>query len=140
VRRREVADQLREVREDGDPDNPALYELLEGQAQLEQRIAFLETQMTTARIVKPAADGAAGIGTRVRVRHRDSGEIAEYDLVGSIEADAGNGCVSLAAPVGRALGGRRPGETVTVDTPRGPVELEILSVHTSPRCQAREAA
>jgi transcription elongation factor GreA len=140
VRRRDLADQLRAVREDGDPDNPALYDLLEGQAQLERRIALLEAQAAAARVVEPAADGAAGIGSRVRVRHGDGGDIAEYDLVGVIEADAGNGRVSVAAPVGRALAGRRRGETVTVETPRGTVRLEILSVRPSARRPAREAA
>jgi transcription elongation factor GreA len=140
VRRREMSEQLRDVREDGDPDNPALYDLLEGQAQLEQRIAVLEAQLAAARVVEPGADGVAGIGTRVLVRDRESGEIAEYDLVGSIEADAGNGRVSVAAPVGSALGGRRRGETVTVDTPRGTVRLEILCVGPRARCLARAAA
>lgn len=139
-RRPELAEQLRALREGGDPDNAALYDLLEDQAQLEGRIALLEAQAAAARVVEPAADGTAGVGSRVRVRHGDSGEVAEYHLVGMIEADAGNGRVSVAAPVGRALAGRRRGETVTVDTPRGTVRLEILSVYPSARRPAREAA
>ena len=128
VRRAEITAHLREAREDSDPDNPALYELLEGQTQLEQRIAVLRAQVAAARVVEPAADGSAGIASLVRVRHGDSGEIAEYELVGPVEADIGNGRVSVGAPVGRALVGARRGDAVAVETPRGPLELEVLDV------------
>ena len=135
VRRAEIAERLREARDDGDPDNPALYELLEGQTQLEQRIAVLTAQVAAARVVEPAADGSAGIGSLVRVRHGDSGEVVEYELVGRIEADVENGRFSVEAPVGRALVGARRGDAVAVETPRGPLQLEVLGV----RCHARHA-
>jgi transcription elongation factor GreA len=140
TRRHEVTEHLRDVREDGDPDNPVLFDLLQEQAQLEWRIALLEAQAAAARVVEPAADGMAGIGSRVRVRHCDSGEVAEYDLVGPIESDLGNGRVSVRAPVGQALVGRRRGATVAVTTPRGRLELEILSVRPVEQCTAKEAA
>jgi transcription elongation factor GreA len=140
LRRQEMAAQLRAVREDGDPDNPALFDLLEQQAQLEARIALLEAQTAAARIVAPAADGTAGIGSRLRVRHDDSGEVADYQLVGAIESDVGNGRVSVGAPVGRALLGHRRGDSVTVETPRGTMRLEVLSVRPAAQRQAREAA
>lgn len=128
VRRAALSEQLRAAREDGDPDNPMLFDLLEEQAQLEGRINLLEAQVAAARVVRPARDGSAGIGSCVRVRHCDSGDVAEYDLVGPIESDVRNGRVSVGAPVGRALVGRLSGETVIVDTPRGRQELEILAV------------
>jgi transcription elongation factor GreA len=128
VRRPELGEQLRVLREAADADDPAFFDLLEEQAQLEGRIGLLEAQIAAARVVGPARDGAAGIGTSVRVRHADTGESAEYRLVGPIEADADGGRVSVASPVGRALVGARPGETVVVEAPRGPAELEILAV------------
>jgi GMP synthase-like glutamine amidotransferase len=64
----------------------------------------------------------------VRVRDLTTGEIAEYELVGQIESDVGNGRVSVTAPVGRALVGRGVGERVDVETPRRPFSLEILGV------------
>lgn len=140
VRRAEMSQHLREAREESDPDNPALYDLLEGQAQLEQRIALLEAQLAAARVVEPASDGCAGIGSRVRVRHRDSGDVAEYELVGLIESGPGNGRVSVGAPVGRALVGARGGDTVAVEAPRGTLELEILSVRSATRPPTRKAA
>jgi transcription elongation factor GreA len=139
VSRQELSEQLRDVRADGDRENPMLFDLLEEQVQLEARIALLEAQVAAAHIVGPEADGTAGIGSCVRVRHGDSGEVAEYELVGPIESDVGNGRVSVAAPVGRALVGRRRDTTVAVKTPRGTMQLEILSVGPVART-AKEAA
>jgi transcription elongation factor GreA len=140
VRRAEVSERLRDLREDRDADNPALYDVLEDQAQLEQRIALLEAQLAAARVVEPACDGSAGIGSLVRVRDRESAEVAEYELVGLIESDIPNGRVSVGAPVGRALLGARRGETVEVETPRGTLQLEILRVRSQRRRATKEAA
>jgi transcription elongation factor GreA len=124
----ELAERLREARQDGDlADNPALHDVLEEQAQLERRIAQLEAQLAAATIVAPTADGRAGIGSVVRVRDLD-GNIAEYELVGPLESDADSGRVSITAPVGRALVGRRGGARVEVATPRGPLGLKVICV------------
>jgi transcription elongation factor GreA len=91
-RRVEMSERLREAREDGHlANNPALYDLLEEQVGLERRIAILERQLAAAEIVVPAADGAASIGSFVRVRDGQAGDLAEYELVGPIEADIANG-------------------------------------------------
>ena len=140
VRRAALIEQVREAREDRDPDNPLLFDLLEEQAQLEERISVLEAQVAAARVVAPAADGIAGIGSRVRVQHRGSGDVAEYELVGPIESDVGNGRVSVGAPVGKALIGRVGGDTVVVETPRGRQELEILAVTRARGRTQRRAA
>jgi len=140
--RRAMSERLREAREDGPlANNPALYDLLEEQAQLERRIAILEGQLAMAEIVVPAADGAASIGSFVRVRDLQTGDLAEYELVGPIESDIANGRVSVDAPVGRALVRQGAGAIVGVDTPRGKLGLKVLSVRTrDARPVAREAA
>jgi transcription elongation factor GreA len=130
--RRDLAERLRDARLDGDvADNPALLDVLEEHALLERRIAVLEDQLAQVRVVAPTRDGVAGLGTRVRVRDVETRETAEYDLVGAVEADVGNGRVSVAAPVGRALLGRRKGDVVDVETPRGSLALEILAVRAA---------
>ena len=140
VRRAALTEELREIRDDRDPENPMLFDLLEEQAQLEERINRLAAQIAAARVVGPAGDGTAGIGSRVRVRHCDSGDVAEYDLVGPIESDVVNGRVSVEAPVGRALVGRRSGETVVVKTPRSRQGVEILAVTPAAPEAGKEAA
>jgi transcription elongation factor GreA len=137
--RRELGERLREAREDGDlADNLALQDLLEEQGQLERRIARLEAQLALVEIVAPAADGRAGIGSVVRVREGADATF-EYELVGSLESDVGNGRVSIDAPVGQALVGQRAGARVEVATPRGPVALDVVSVRPR-RAVAKEAA
>lgn len=139
--RLELAERLREARNDGDvADNPVLLDLLEEHAQVERRIAVLESQVATARVVAPTRDGVAGLGTCVRVRDVETDEIAEYELVGAVEADVGNGRVSVGAPVGQALVGRRKGDIVEVAVPRGTISFEVLSVRSAPRRSARQAA
>ena len=136
--RPELLERLRDARDDGDlVDNPALYEVLEEQAQLERRIAHLGGQLASAKIVQPNGDGTAGIGNSVRLRDLGTNEVMEYELVGGIEANVGAGRVSIAAPVGRALLGAGSGEVIDVATPRGNVQLEVLEVRPS---SARKAA
>ena len=139
--RRDLAERLRDARMDGDvADNPALLDVLEEHAQLERRIAVLEDQLAQVRVVAPTRDGVAGLGTRVRVRDVGTDEIAEYELVGAVEADVGNGRVSVAAPVGKALAGRRKGDVVEVETPRGSLALEVLRVRAVARAGLEQAA
>jgi transcription elongation factor GreA len=137
-----LSERLREARQDGHlADNPPLFDLLQEQAQLDERIARLEARLAAARIAAPATDGRAGIGSRVRVRDLEAGDTAEYELVGAIEPNVGNGRVSVAAPVGRALVGQRVGARLDVATPGGKLPLEILGVlpaNVQPR--ARKAA
>ncbi len=73
------------------------------------------------------------------MRH-DDGDVADYVLVGALEADVGNGRVSVGAPVGRALVGSRPGDVVDVETPGGTTRLEVLDVRPVPHRAARKAA
>ena len=88
--RADMSERLREAREDGRlANNPALYELLEEHVRLERWIADLEGQLAAAEIMVPATDGAAGIGSLVRVRDRQTGDVAEHELVGSIEPGVG---------------------------------------------------
>jgi transcription elongation factor GreA len=127
--RRAVSEHLRETRADGDfNSNPALFDAIDDQTLLERRIADLEAQVAAARVVAPAADGKAGIGSFVRVRDLESEEVAEYELVGALESDIAKGRMSVVAPVGRALLGRSAGDAVVVDTPSGPLTFEILRV------------
>jgi transcription elongation factor GreA len=138
----ELSERLRDARQDGHlADNPPLFDLLEEKAQLDRRIAVLEAQLAAAQIAAPATDGRAGVGSRVRVRDLEVGNIVEYELVGAIEPKVGNGRVSVAAPVGRALVGQRVGARLNVATPGGTLPLEVLGVLPAGEQQlARNAA
>jgi transcription elongation factor GreA len=127
--RRTMTERLREARADGHlEDNPALFDVLEEQAQLERRIATLEARLASARVAEPNGDGSAGIGSSVRLRDLETSELFEYGVVGAIEGNVGDGRVSVEAPVGRALLGAAAGDIVTVACPRGELRLEVMSV------------
>jgi transcription elongation factor GreA len=137
--RRGLVERLREARHQGDlEDNPELQAVLEEQSQLERRIALLESRLALAVVVAPIADGRAGIGSIVRVRD-DEGAMFEYELVGPLESDAGNGRVSIGAPVGQALLGQRSGARVEVATPGGPLTLELVSIQSRRETAAKAA-
>jgi transcription elongation factor GreA len=140
--RRDMSERLREARQDGHlANNPELYDLLEEQVRLERKIMILEGQLAAAEISVPAANGAAGIGSFVRVRDLQTGDLAEYELVGTIESNVGYGRVSISAPVGRALVRQGAGTVVEVETPRGTLGLKILSVRPpNVRALAKKAA
>ena len=120
--RRAASERVREARADGHlEDNPALLDMLEEQGHLERRLA-------TARIAEPNGDGSAGIGSSVRLRDVETGELVEYEVVGAIEGNAGQGRVSVGAPLGRALLGAAAGDIVNVACPRGELRFEVVSV------------
>ena len=129
VARRDVSARLREARAEGHlDDNPALFDALEEQAQIEHRIALLEDRLAAARIAEPSSDGRAGIGSTVLLRGLETDELSEYELVGAMEGDASLGRVSIDAPMGRSILGAAAGDVVCVNCPRGELRFEVRTV------------
>ena len=64
------------------------------------------------------------------IRDRNNGEI-EYTLVAQREADLSTGKISVDSPIGKGLLGKKVGETVLIEVPRGKIELEILKISRS---------
>ena len=138
--RRAVNERLREARADGHlDDNPGLFDVLEDQAQLERRIATLDARLAAARVAEPNGDASAGIGSCVLLRDLETSELVEYELVGPIEADVGEGRLSVDAPVGRALLGAAAGATVAVACPRGELRFQVISVVGAGRSERKAA-
>jgi transcription elongation factor GreA len=109
-----------------------------------REMGTLGPTLASARIVdEPPPDGTIGIGSYVRLRDIENGRTAEYDLVGSIEADPRDRRLSAESPVGRALLGQRAGDLVEVQAPRGRLRLRVLEVERAvaePRSQPVAAA
>jgi transcription elongation factor GreA len=129
--RAELADRLRLARGfGGSADSDDLLAVLEEAAIDEARIAQLEEQIRSARVVDAelAGMGAAGLGATVRVVD-DSGRECEYELVGRRTPDSSRHEVTPASPVGEALMTARAGDVVRVELPSGRVRvLELLEV------------
>jgi transcription elongation factor GreA len=131
AKRREVADRIRVAREFGDISENAEYDDAKNeQALLEQRIATLEERLRSARVIekKDVAKDVVSIGSRVRLRDLDAKQTIEYRIVGSAEANPAENKLSNESPVGRAIIGRKKGETVEVAAPRGAVKFKILEI------------
>jgi transcription elongation factor GreA len=128
VRRPQVIARIRAAKELGDLKENADYAAArEEQSFLEGRIQALENRLRTAVIAAaPIAGEGADLGSVVTVDV--DGDEDTYTLVGSGESSPGAGRLSLASPVGRALLGSRPGDTVAVTTPRGVVQYRVLRV------------
>jgi len=96
---------------------------------LERRIALVEGTLSALTVLGPdaAPEGQAAFGTFVTVRD-ERGRLATYRLVGPDEADPRRGFLSVHAPLGQALLGRRVGESVAVERPDGDREYELVEV------------
>ena len=131
-KRREVADRIREAREFGDIAENAEYDDAKNeQALLEQRIAKLEERLRDARVLEKGEvkSDVVSVGSRVRLRDIDANKTFEYYIVGSAEADPAELRLSNESPVGRAIMGKKKGETVDVTTPRGKsLKFKILGI------------
>lgn len=130
VRRHEVSDRLRGAREVGVWDSPEFLAAREEQAFVEGRIATLERLLAEAEVVEISTTAewpSVEIGSTVVLRD-DEGEEERYAVVGAMEADPAQGRISNQSPVGRALLGHRPGDTVEVETPGGPRRLTVVEI------------
>jgi len=131
VRRREVAERIKEAREFGDISENSEYDDAKNeQAQVEARISSLEQKLRNARVVdtEHVSTETVSIGNRVKLRNTDNKETIEYAIVGSAEADPRKGRLSNESPVGKAVLGRKKGEKVTIPAPRGALEYQIVSI------------
>lgn len=133
TREKEVAEQIKEARSFGDlSENSEYDEAKNEQAKLYGRIAEVENILSHAVVIDESAEqeraGVVGLGCTVKVRDLDLEEEATYAIVGSQEANPMQGRISDESPIGRAILGRRVGETVTVEAPAGSVQMKILAV------------
>jgi transcription elongation factor GreA len=130
-KRREVAERIRVAREFGDISENAEYDDAKNeQAMLEARIAKLEEQLKSARVITQdeVTSDAVSIGSRVRLKDVDANETVEYHIVGSAEANPRERKLSNESPVGKAIMGRKKGEVVEVAAPRGSLKYKIMDI------------
>lgn len=130
VREKEVAEQIKEARSYGDlSENSEYDEAKTEQGKLYSKIAEYKNLLENAEIVEVTARaGAIGIGSKVKVLDIEFNEEAEYQIVGSQEANPRTGRISDDSPFGRGLMGHKIGETVTVEAPAGSLQFKILDV------------
>ena len=129
VRRQEIAAEIQSAKEEGDlSENSAYDEAKLAQGFNEGRIQTIEAQLRHAVIIEEnGKHDAVDVGSTVTVEEEDFGEEA-YQIVGSAEADPLNGRISNESPIGQALLGAKVGETITAETPNGPLALKVIKI------------
>lgn len=134
VQRREIAQKIKEAREQGDLSENAEYDAAKDeQRDIESRIEELEKILKNAEVVvEDEVDlDKVNIGCSVKILDIEYSEEFEYKIVGSTEADSLKGRISNESPVGKALIGGKIGDTVEVETSAGVFAYKILEIQRS---------
>ena len=120
---------IKEARALGDLSENAEYDAARNeQAELEGRIKKLEQILENVSIIEQVDNDEVSIGNTVKIKYVDDGEVDEYQIVGSQEADPFASKISNESPIAKALLGKKVGEIVDVDSPNGVYQVEITSI------------
>lgn len=132
VDRPQVVQAIAEARAQGDLSENAEYDAAKDrQGFIEGRIQEVESKLSAAQIIDPAALEAGGrvvFGATVTLENIESGEEVCYQIVGEDEADLKQGLINVSSPIARALIGKEEGDIATVQAPGGVKEYEIVEV------------
>ncbi|MHB1420011.1 MAG: transcription elongation factor GreA [Bacillota bacterium] len=131
VKRREIAERIKQAIEFGDISENSEYEDAKNeQAFVEGRILTLEKKLRNARVIDDSEvlTDAVSIGCRVLLKDLEIGDEYEYVIVGSVEADPADSKISNESPVGKAILGQRIGAVVEVSVPVGKLKYEIIDI------------
>lgn len=134
VRRKEVAQKIKEAREQGDLSENAEYDAAKDeQRDIEARIEEIEKILKNAEIVDEdeVNTDAINVGCQVKILDCEFDEELVYKIVGSTEANSLKGKISNESPVGRALIGKKVGDMVAVETQVGVVQYKVLDIQRS---------
>ena len=131
VERPQVVRELLEVAREGRvEENPDFKSALIERQRLEKRIKQLQEILANAEVLVGSnlPPNQVRFNSRVRLLNLNTGQEQQFTLVGSLEADAGQGQLSMSSPLGRALLGRAVGNRIQLKTPAGPRLYKILEI------------
>ena len=130
-RRKEIAEKIKEAREQGDLSENAEYDAAKDKKRdIEARIEELEALLKNAEVVVEDEVNLdkINVGCVVKVYDREFEEEMEFQIVGSTEANSLQNKISNESPVGHALIGRKVGDVVDVETQAGMIQYEVLDI------------
>lgn len=129
VERPEVITAIKEARALGDLSENAEYSAArERQGRLEARIKEIEYTLEHATIIENNNDGSVKVGSVVTIKYDDDDEEEEYTIVGTNEADPFSNKISNESPIAVAVMGKKVGDKVSVESPNGSFDVEIVKV------------
>jgi transcription elongation factor GreA len=129
----ELPKELKKAVAMGDLSENAEYHMAkQRQEYVRARLGQLKKRMADLSLINMAniPKDKAALGSTVKVYDVTKDEEIEYKLVTSEESDVSKGLISTTSPIGRALMGKKVGDTTTVVTPTGKREMEVLSLLT----------
>ena len=130
-KRQEIAQKIKEAREQGDLSENAEYDAAKDeQRDIEARIEDLEKLLKNAEVVvEDEIDlDKINVGCKVKVRDLEFDEDMEFSIVGSTEANSLQNKISNESPVGQALIGKKVGDIVDVETQMGTIQYQVLEI------------
>ena len=131
VERAKNIQNIAEARAHGDlSENAEYHAAKEKQSFIEGRIKELEAKLSSAIVVSPAHQDRERVtfGATVAIKNGTTGEEKVYTIVGQEEVDLKRGRISVASPVGKALVGKKVGESVLIRVPAGEIEYEVCNI------------
>lgn len=131
VKRREVAERIKQAIDFGDISENSEYEDAKNeQAFIEGRIITLEKMLRNVRVIDNTGNdnNVVHLGAKITLQDLENGEKLEYTLVGSAEADPMKNKISNESPVGKAIIDQKKGAIVKVDVPAGVLKYKILDI------------
>ena len=129
VKRPENIIAIKEARALGDLSENAEYDAARNeQAQIEARIKQIEKMLENVSIITEVSKDTVGIGNTVAIKYVDDDEEDEYKIVGSQEADPFESKISNESPIAQALFDHKVGDIVTVESPNGSYDVEIVEI------------
>ena len=134
VKLKEVAEKLKEAREQGDLSENAEYDAAKDeQRDIAARIEVIEKILKNAEVIDDSDvdTNKISIGCTVKLKDLEYDEEIEYKIVGSSEANSLKGKISNESPVGKALIGAKKGQTVSVETQAGIFKYKVLGIQRS---------
>lgn len=133
-RRKQVAQKIKEAREQGDLSENAEYDAAKDeQRDIESRIEEIEKILKNAEVVveEDVDVNTINIGCLVKIKDLEDNSTLDYKIVGSTEANSLKGRISNESPVGRSLLGAKKGQTIEVETQVGILKYKIMEIQRS---------
>ena len=130
--RKKIAEKIADARSHGDLSENAEYDAAKDeQGLLEMKIAKLESQIARAEVIKPEElpNDKIYILSKVKFKNLKTNQILDFLLVSEEEADFEKKKLSVTSPIGKALMGKKVGETAEMNAPAGKIQFEILEVN-----------
>ena len=128
-KRPEVIHALKDARALGDLSENAEYDAARAeQAEVEGKIASIESILENAEVIKDVNTNKVSIGNTVTLKYLEDDEIDTYTIVGSKEADPFDNKISNESPIAKAIIGSKKGQLLTVDSPNEKYQVEILEI------------